>query len=151
MRLRFAGFGAVPLVFRIGRGKRNLPIMAKSFCLWARVRSFGYAFAGIAAVLRTQHNAWIHALATLGVVIAGWVLQVSAADWCWLVVAMALVWSAECFNTALEFLADALSPEEDPLIGKAKDAAAGAVLIAAMGAAIIGGLVFWPYVCDACR
>lgn len=70
---------------------------------------------------------------------------VSAADWCWLVIAMVAVWSAECFNTALEALADALSPEIHPLVKKAKDAAAGAVLVAAIGAAVIGLLVFWPY------
>ena len=121
--------------------------MNQSFSIAARLRSFRYAFAGIAVVLRSQHNAWIHALATVAVVVAGFWLKVAAADWCWLVLAIAAVWVAECMNTAIEFLADLVSPEIHPLIKKAKDAAAGAVLIAAIAAAIVGVLVFWPYVC----
>jgi diacylglycerol kinase (ATP) len=109
-----------------------------------RIRSFGYAFCGIATMLRSQRNAWLHALATAGVVGVGLALRVSADDWKWLVLAMMSVWGAEALNTALEFLADAATPEFHPLVKQAKDVAAGAVLIAAIGAAIIGALIFIP-------
>jgi diacylglycerol kinase (ATP) len=112
--------------------------------LAGRVRSFGYAFRGVGTMVRGQRNAWIHALATALVVAAGFVLRVSADDWKWLVLALVSVWGAEALNTALELLADAAKPEFHPLVKKAKDVAAGAVLIAALGAAAIGALVFGP-------
>lgn len=112
---------------------------------WAgRLRSFGYAFRGVWTMLRSQRNAWIHALATAAVLAAGWALDVSANDWKWLVLALVSVWGAEALNTALELLADAAKPEFHPLVKQAKDVAAGAVLIAAIGAATIGALVFIP-------
>lgn len=120
--------------------------MNKRFRITARLRSFRHAFAGLWVLLTTQHNARIHAGATVAVVAAGFFLGVSAPDWCWLVAAIAAVWTAEALNTALEFLADAASPEFHPLVQNAKDVAAGAVLIAAMAAAIIGLLVLGPYV-----
>ena len=109
-----------------------------------RIRSFGHAFRGIGTMLRSQRNAWIHALATTLVIGAGFGLRVSADGWKWLVLAMVSVWGAEALNTALELLADAAKPEFHPLVKKAKDVAAGAVLIAAIGAAAIGALVFIP-------
>lgn len=96
-------------------------------------------------MLRSQHNAWIHALATVAVGVAGSVLRVSAAEWCWLVLCVVAVWSAEALNTALELLADAASPTFHPLVKQAKDVAAGAVLITAIGSVIIGILVFGPH------
>lgn len=111
----------------------------------ARIKSFGYAFKGIATLVVSQPNAWIHALATVTVVILGLLFQVSATEWCFLLLAMALVWVAEGLNTALEFLTDLVSPDYHPLAGKAKDVAAGAVLIAAILAAAIGGIIFVPY------
>lgn len=109
-----------------------------------RLRSFRDAGAGIVATFRTQANAKIHAGMTLLVIALGLLLQVSRGDWCWLAVAIALVWAAECFNTALESLADATAPDPHPLVGRAKDAAAGAVLCAAAGASVIGLLVLGP-------
>lgn len=97
-------------------------------------------------MLRTQPSAWIHAIATVAVIVAGLVLDISRGDWCWLIAAIGLVWSAEGINTALEQLADAVHPEEHPGVGRAKDVAAGAVLAAAITAAVIGTIVFWPYV-----
>ena len=111
-----------------------------------RIRSFRHAFSGIWTMLRTQRNAWVHALATVAVILAGFVFGVSADEWCWLVLAMMAVWSAEALNTALEFLADAASPQFNPLIKNAKDIAAGAVLISATGSVVIGLLVLGPYV-----
>ena len=109
-----------------------------------RIRSVGYALRGIGTMLRSQRNAWLHALATVVVVATGLGLGVPAGDWKWLILAIVAVWSAEALNTALEFLADAAKPEYHPLVKQAKDVAAGAVLIAALGAAVIGALVFIP-------
>src|SRR4051812_2420692 len=97
-------------------------------------------------MLRCQHNAWIHAGATVIVIAGALLLRISARDWCWIILAIAIVWTAEALNTAFEFLADAASPEFHPLVRDAKDVAAGAVLITAVGAAIIGGIIFWPHV-----
>lgn len=74
----------------------------------------------------------------------GLLLGLPRGDWCWLVVAIAMVFAAECMNTALESLANAVAPDPHPLVGRAKDAAAGAVLCAALGAAGIGALVLGP-------
>jgi len=119
--------------------------MHQPFSFTARLHSFRYALAGLRTLLLTQHNAWLHAAATVVVVVAGLVLGLSRAEWCWLVLAMTLVWMAEALNTALEFLADAVTQEFHPLILQAKDVAAAAVLIAAIGALVIGLLVFGPH------
>lgn len=97
-------------------------------------------------MIRCQHNAWIHAAATALVIAAGFLFRVSAADWCWIILAISIVWTAEALNTAFEFLADAASPEFHPLVRDAKDVAAGAVLITAVAAATIGAIIFWPHV-----
>jgi diacylglycerol kinase (ATP) len=110
-----------------------------------RLRSVRFALRGIALMLRTQHNAWIHPAATLAVIAVGLLLGVTAAEWCWLVLAIVAVWTAEALNTALELLADVASPEFHPLVEQAKDVAAGAVLISALGAVAIGGLVLGPH------
>jgi diacylglycerol kinase (ATP) len=111
-----------------------------------RARSFRYAFAGVAYMLRSQHNAWLHLAITVLVCLAGWWLGLSAADWRWIVVAIALVWVAETMNTAFEYVCDVVSPEFQVSVGRAKDIAAGAVLICAGGSALIGILTFWPYI-----
>ena len=95
-------------------------------------------------MLRSQHNAWIHAAATGLVVAAGFSFGLGRAEWCLIVLAIVAVWTAEALNTAFEFLCDAAAPEYHPLVEKAKDVAAGAVLICAIGATAIGGLIFIP-------
>lgn len=110
-----------------------------------RLRSFGHAFRGLKVLLQTQPNARIHAVATVLVVAAGVLLRISPAEWALIVLAIAGVWTAEALNTAIEFLVDLVSPDPHPLAGKAKDVAAGAVLIAAIGSAVIGGFVFGPH------
>ena len=112
----------------------------------ARLRSFGHAFRGIGVLLSTQPNARIHAAATILVIVAGVLLGISRIEWALIALAIAIVWAAEALNTAIEFLVDLASPDLHPLAAKAKDAAAGAVLVAAIGAALVGGLVFGPYV-----
>lgn len=111
-----------------------------------RVRSFSCAIRGLGVMLRSQHNAWLHALATLLVGIVGFALQISAAEWCWIVLATIVVWTAEALNTSIELLTDVASPAFHPLAGQAKDVAAGAVLISAIGSATIAGLVFGPHI-----
>ncbi|HUT34495.1 MAG TPA: diacylglycerol kinase family protein [Planctomycetota bacterium] len=112
---------------------------------WGRIESFRYAGQGVAHMLRTQHNAWIHAAISLAVVGAGLAFGVSRDEWCWLILAMASVWTAESFNTAIEIIVDIASPEWRPAAGRAKDVAAGAVLLCAAGASAIGLIVFLPH------
>jgi diacylglycerol kinase (ATP) len=111
----------------------------------ARARSFGHAFRGVVTLLASQHNAWIHAAATIAVVWLGLALGVGRLEWALLIFAIALVWTAEGLNTALEWLCDAAAPEYHPLVKKAKDVAAAAVLLAAIGSALIGLLVLGPH------
>jgi len=92
-------------------------------------------------MLKSQHNAWVHAVATGLVCASGFLFGFSKPDWCWIVLAIVAVWTAEALNTAFEFLADVASPEFHPLVRKSKDVAAGAVLISAIGSVIIGILV----------
>jgi len=110
-----------------------------------RLRSFRYAMAGIGLMLRREPNARIHVLAAAIVGLAAVWLGFSAADWRWLIVAIVLVWAAEAINTAFEYLCDVVSPEFSLAVARAKDIAAGAVLICAGGAAVLGVLTFWPY------
>jgi diacylglycerol kinase (ATP) len=116
------------------------------FSIAARLRSFVYAGRGVRTMLASQHNAWIHAAATAIVIASGFVCDVTRDDWCVLVLAIVVVWMAEALNTAFESLCDVASPEFHPLVEKAKDVAAGAVLVSAIGAAVVGILVFAPYV-----
>lgn len=104
--------------------------------------SFRCAIAGIVHLFKTQHHARWHALASLAVIIGGITFKVERGEWLALILAMALVWTAEAFNTALELACDAITLEKHPLIGHAKDVAAGAVLIASIFAAVIGVIVF---------
>ncbi len=114
------------------------------FSVAARLRSFIFAWRGLRRLVREEHNARLHLAATLAVVGAGLFLRVSVADWRWLVLAIALVWLAEAFNTAVENLCDRVEPGFDPAIGRIKDMAAGAVLIASLAAAAIGLLTLGP-------
>jgi diacylglycerol kinase (ATP) len=116
----------------------------EAFSLAARVQSFGHAFRGVGRMLVTQHNAWIHAVATAAVFTLALWLGLGWSEWVVLLVAVAMVWVAEAFNTAIEHLCDRVSPDYDPLIREAKDVAAGGVLIAAAVAALIGFLVLGP-------
>jgi diacylglycerol kinase (ATP) len=118
--------------------------VSRPFRVGDRVSSFRHAFTGIRVLLESQHNAWIHGAASVAVVIAAAFFGLSRLEWCLVVLAIALVWVAEGVNTALELLADATSPEHHPLVGRAKDVAAGAVLISALGSAVVGVLIFGP-------
>ncbi len=96
-------------------------------------------------LFRTQANARIHAVMAVAVVVAGFAFHISAGEWCVVSGAIALVLVAEAINTAIEAVVDLASPDVHPLAGRAKDVAAGAVLIAAVIAVIMGLLVFGPH------
>ena len=110
-----------------------------------RAKSFRHAFDGIGFMLRTQHNAWLHGVATVAVIAAGLAVGLPASDWKWLVLTIAMVWVAEAMNTAFEHLCDVVSPDFHASVKTAKDVAAGAVLICAIGAVVMGWLIFRPH------
>ncbi len=107
-------------------------------------RSFFFAGRGVTDMIVSQTNAWVHMLATVVVITAGLFFSVSTVEWSLLTLAMGLVWGLEGLNTAMERLADALHPGHHPLVGQAKDAASGAVLLGAIAAAVVGFLIFLP-------
>ena len=113
--------------------------------VWSRIKSFKFAFIGFWTLLKTQQSAWCHVAFTLAVIVAGLFFGLSQSEWCWLVLAMTAVWSAEAFNTSIEFLSDVASPQYHPLIKHAKDVAAAAVLITVIGSLAIGVLTIGPY------
>lgn len=112
--------------------------------LASRLRSFRYAFTGWGYVLRTQRNTWIHAAASIAVVLLGWWVGLQALDWAIIFIAITLVWMAEFLNTALEAVVDLASPQQHPLAKVGKDVGAAAVLLSALAAVIIGILVLGP-------
>ncbi len=114
------------------------------FSVTARLRSFRYAGRGLCRLLHHEHNARVHLAATVAAVLAGLWLRIDAAEWRWLILAAALVWMAEAVNTAIEELCDRVHSGLDPAIGGVKDLAAGAVLVAAAAAALIGVLTLGP-------
>ena len=110
-----------------------------------RVASFGHAWRGVRAALRSEIHLKFHAAATAAVLALGGYCRLARLEWALLALAVAAVWTAELVNTAIEALTDLVSPEYHPLAGRAKDIAAGAVLLAALGALAVGGLVFGPH------
>jgi len=107
-------------------------------------RSFGYAFEGLATILRTTPNFWLHLLAAAIALTMSVLLRLPASEIALVVLTIALVLVIEAFNTALEVLADVASPEYHPLIKRAKDISAAAVLMAAIAAVAVAALVFLP-------
>lgn len=116
--------------------------------LQRRARSFQYAFEGWWYVLRTQRNAWIHAVISIAVIVLGLWLQLGRTDWAILILAMMVVWVGEFFNTSFEAIVDLVMPEYHPKAKVAKDVAAAAVLVGALGAAFIGLLILGPPLWD---
>jgi len=121
------------------------------FSVTGRYRSVRYALRGLRVMLMSQHNAWIHAAATCLVGLAGAAFRLTTTEWCLIVLATMAVWTAEALNTAFEFLTDIASPSFHPVAEKAKDVAAGAVLITALGAALVGLLVLGPHLWEQFR
>lgn len=110
----------------------------------SRLRSFKNAFVGWWHVIRSQQNAWIHALATVAVVLVASWLQLGMRDWAVLILTIAMVWTSEFLNTALEIVVDLASPDLHPLAKVGKDVGAASVLIAAGSAVIVGFLIMGP-------
>ena len=117
---------------------------ASDFSPVRRWKSFGHAFRGLGYLLCSQPHARLHALATVAVAGLGFALKISRGEGLALVLAVGLVWMAEAVNTALESLADAVHPDHHPLVGRAKDVAAAAVLVSAIAAAVVGLWIFIP-------
>lgn len=115
-----------------------------------RMLSFGYAFNGLKILVTEEHNSWIHLLATVCVVIAGIVFKVSTFEWIALVFAIGFVIALELINSAIENIADFVSPDKHEAIKKIKDLAAAGVLVSAITAFIVGLIVFIPKVLELC-
>jgi diacylglycerol kinase len=110
----------------------------------SRSRSFRYAFSGWWYVIRTQRNAWIHAVVSIAVIVMGLWLKLGSHDWAVIILAIGMVWTSEFINTALEAVVDLASPQQHYLARVGKDVGAAAVLIAAIASAIIGLLILGP-------
>lgn len=116
----------------------------EGFTFRKRIRSFRYAFNGIRLLITKEHNAWIHCFAAICVVIAGAILGLSRMEWVAVVIVIGAVLAAEAVNSSIEALADLVSPEYNEAIKRTKDLAAGAVLLMAIAAAIVGLIIFIP-------
>ena len=111
-----------------------------------RAKAFVYAWQGMKTLISSEHNARIHLAATIAVIIAGFCFGITAVEWCLILLCIGTVFSAEALNSAVEALADRITTEHDPFIGKAKDFGAAAVTLLALVAVAVGLIVFLPYV-----
>ncbi|WP_300812767.1 diacylglycerol kinase family protein [uncultured Bacteroides sp.] len=110
-----------------------------------QLRSFGYAWKGIRCCVGREQNLSFHLIVTVCVVAAGFVLGITPGEWTAIVICIGVVIAAELFNTAIERLVDLVSPQRHPLAGQVKDIAAGAVLVCALAAIVVGLIIFVPY------
>lgn len=118
------------------------------FTLRKRLKSFKFAFNGIRLLITREHNAWIHCFAAICVIIAGFVFDISTTEWIAVTFAIGTVLAAEAVNSSIEAIADLVSPEYNEAIKRTKDLAAGAVLILAISAAIVGLIIFVPKIME---
>ena len=107
--------------------------------------SYRFAFRGIWLAMQLEKNMIIHLVAALTVIVVNYMLEVSRLEWVISMILIGVVCAAEIFNTAIEKLADHVTPERDPMIGQVKDLSAGAVLIVCIAAAACGMIIYWPY------
>lgn len=117
---------------------------AGKFSLTARLKSFIYAFNGLKILFRTEHNAWIHSISALVAIIMGVAFRLSIFEWCFIVIAIGIVFTAEIMNTSIEYLTDFVSPQWNEKAKKVKDLAAAAVFISSLTSLAIGMLIFLP-------
>jgi diacylglycerol kinase (ATP) len=110
-----------------------------------RIAGFGFAFKGVSTLFRMEVHARIHLLAVFAVAFAGFIFKISRSEWCIIALTCTIVLSAEAFNTAIETVINLVSPGHNELAGRAKDVAAGGVLITAIGAVVVGIIIFLPY------
>lgn len=111
-----------------------------------QIRSFGYAWHGIWCCIGKEQNLSFHLIATVLVIGAGCFFQITRTEWAIVLLCIGIVISAELFNTAIEKLVDLVSPQRHPVAGQVKDIAAGAVLVCAFAAMIVGLVIFLPYI-----
>ena len=121
----------------------------ESFSFIARLKSLSNATSGLVDMISTEHNAWIHALVTVIVLILSWFLGVNAIEFTFIVISIVMVWTAEAFNTVLEIMADLVVGQRySAVVKRAKDIAAAAVLIAVFGAIVVGVIILGPHFHD---
>ena len=111
------------------------------------INSFKYAFQGIVSSFKAERNMKIHILMMILVIIAGFIFKITKIEWIICISLFGLVISSELFNTAIETIVDIVMPEKNEKAKLAKDVSAGAVLVLAIASAIIGSMIFWPYIC----
>lgn len=114
------------------------------FSISKRIKSFSYAFQGIKTLIKEEHNARIHLVATNIVVCLGFIFDITSIEWAILIICIALVISLEAINSGIENLADFCTKEQNQLIKKSKDISSGAVLISAIASIIVASLIFLP-------
>lgn len=117
---------------------------AKKFSVRARFRSFKYAFQGLGCLIREEHNSWIYLIILALLIPVCIFLRLDITEWALIILSIGMVLSAEILNTSIERLADRVSPDHDPLIGKIKDLSAAGVLVAAIAAAAVGLVILLP-------
>ena len=117
---------------------------SKKFSILKQLKSFGFAFNGLKILIKEEHNSRIHLFATVCVLIAAFVFEISKAEWLAVIFAIGFVFALEIINSAIENIADFVSPEKHVLIKKIKDLAAAGVLVSAMTALIVGLIIFLP-------
>jgi len=119
-------------------------VKSPKFSAHSRLLSFKYAFEGFRHFFYTEHNAWLHAFATVMIIGVSFAVGISASEWIAIVFSIALVWITEMLNTAVEKSMDHLSPASHPQVKLIKDVAAAAVLTAAVAACIVAFIIFIP-------
>ena len=110
-----------------------------------QIRSFGYAWKGIRSVTGKEQNLSFHLIAAICVAATGFICDITQTEWMIVTLCIGVVIAAELFNSAIERIVDLVSPQHQPLAGQIKDIAAGAVLICALTAMIVGLIIFVPY------
>lgn len=127
----------------------RIEMKQQKFSLRKRLESFKHAFNGLGILWREEHNSRIHFIATVGVLIAGFVFKISAFEWIAIIFVIGLVFALELINSSIEKLADFVSPDRHDTIKQVKDLSAAAVLIGAFAALIIGLIIFVPKILHA--
>ena len=120
----------------------------KKFSLKSRLESFRFALNGLLLLLKNEHNSRIHLLAAIIAIIMGIIMKLDHYEWSLLVIVIGAVFLTELLNSSIESLADLIDPEFNELIMRAKDYSAAAVLISAIVAIVVGGLIFIPKFLD---
>lgn len=122
--------------------------MIKGFSIKDRLRSFVYAAKGIRHTLLTEHNFRIHIVMAIIAILLGFLLEISSLEWVSIIIVIGIMFAAEIFNSSIEELTDLVSPDKNKLAGIVKDLSAGAVLILAITAFIVGIIIFLPKIIE---